>query len=158
MDSDSVLNGIGERGNRRSLAWRVFFEASTRLQGILEVRLKKDSGITLSDYNILLTLFEAPDFQMRMGELADRVTFSPSRLTYLVTRLEKEGFVKKAPSDSDGRGYVARLTELGRSTTEQATAIHQETVRTLLLDDLTDSEIDRIVEAFERVDDQGKGE
>ncbi len=148
------LNSISDANNRRSLAWRVFFEASTRLQGVLETKLKKGSGINLADYNILLTLYEADAKSMRMGELADRTVFSPSRLTYLVSRLEKRGWVDKAPADGDGRGYVATLTASGAELTEKATAIHQETVRELLLDDLTDGEIDRIVDAFERVDDQ----
>ncbi len=153
MEDESALNGIGDSSNRRSLAWRVFFDASTRLQGILEVKLKRDAGLTLSDYNILLTLFEAPETSMRMGELADRVTFSPSRLTYLVSRLVKDGLVDKIQSGEDGRGFIATLTPRGIKKTEEATAIHQETVRRLLLDDLTDSEIDRIVDAFERVDE-----
>ncbi len=154
MESEIPLNSIGDADNRRSLAWRVFFEASTRLQGVLETKLKKDPGITLADYNILLTLYEAKEGFLRMGELADQTVFSPSRLTYLVSRLEKQGWVRKAPADGDGRGFVAELTEAGRVLTERATQIHQETVRKLLLDDLTDSEIDRIVDAFERVDEQ----
>ena len=154
MEADTPLNSIGDTSNRRSLAWRVFFEASTRLQGVLETKLKKSSGINLADYNILLTLYEAEGRSMRMGELADRTVFSPSRLTYLVSRLEKKGWIVKVPADGDGRGFVATLTPEGTALTEDATAIHQETVRALLLDDLTDSEIDRIVDAFERVDEQ----
>lgn len=154
MEAETPLNSIGEPGNRRSVAWRVFFEASTRLQGVLETKLKKSAGITLADYNILLTLYEAPEKSLRMGELADRTVFSPSRLTYLVSRLEKNDWVSKSPADSDGRGFIAKLTPKGERLTEEATAIHQATVRSLLLDDLTDSEIDRIVDAFERVDEQ----
>ncbi len=153
MGSDSPLNSIGEPDNRRSQAWRVFFEATTRLQGVLETRLKKDTGVTLADYNILLTLYESPDGQLRMGELADRVVFSPSRLTYLASRLEKSGALEKSPSDLDGRGFIARLTPAGRELTEKVTAIHQEAVRELLLDGMTDADIDSIVEAFERADD-----
>lgn len=156
MESDTPLNSVSDADNRRSLAWRVFFEASTRLQGVLETKLKKDPGITLADYNILLTLFEAEGRSLRMGELADQTVFSPSRLTYLVSRLEKQGWVRKAPADSDGRGFVAELTEEGMTLTERATEIHQATVRKLLLDDLTDSEIDRIVDAFERVEEQSR--
>lgn len=158
MEAEEPLNAIGEPGNRRSLAWRFFFEASTRLQGVLEARLKKATGTSLADYNILLALYESPGRKLRMGELADRVVFSPSRLTYLVSRLEKLGAVRKAPSTEDGRGYEAKLTEEGIALTEQVTAIHQDTVRELLLDELTDAEIDRIVDAFERVDEQFKNE
>lgn len=149
----SALNGIGDRDNRRSLAWRIFFEASTRLQGILETRMKAESGLSLSDYNILLTLYEAPSRRMRMGELAEHLGYSPSRLTYLVNQLGREGWVERVPSDDDRRGFVAFLTEQGITTTELASRIHQETVRELLLDDMTDAHIDMIVEAFGQMDD-----
>lgn len=149
----SAINGIGDRDNRRSLAWRLFFEASTRLQGILESRMKSESGISLSDYNILLTLFEAPGRQMRMGELSEHLGYSPSRLTYLVNQLGRQGWVERVPSDDDRRGYVARLTDSGVEITENASRIHQETVRELLLDDMTDAHIDMIVEAFGYLDD-----
>lgn len=158
VQAEEPLNGVGEPNNRRSLAWRFFFEASTRLQGVLEARLKKATGTSLSDYNILLTLYESPGRKLRMGELADRVVFSPSRLTYLVSRLEKIGAVQKTPSNEDGRGFEAKLTEVGMVLTEKVTAIHQDTVRELLLDELTDAEIDRIVDAFERVDEHYKNE
>ncbi|WRS29809.1 MarR family transcriptional regulator [Actinomycetaceae bacterium MB13-C1-2] len=146
--ASSAMNGIGDRDNRRSLAWRVFFEASTRLQGILESRMKAESGISLSDYNILLTLYEAPNRQMRMGELSEHLGYSPSRLTYLVNQLGRQKWIDRVPSDDDRRGYVARLTEPGIEITERASHIHQETVRELLLDDMTDAHIDMIVEAF----------
>lgn len=147
------LNGINDRDNRRSLAWRVFFEASTRLQGVLETRLKAGASMSLVDYNILLTLYEAPNRSLRMGELAERLGFIPSRMTYLISGLAKEGWVTKAPSGTDGRGFVANLTDLGSEVTEKASQIHQSTVRELLLDDLTDAHIDKIVEAFEHLEE-----
>lgn len=147
------INGIDERDNRRSLAWRIFFEASTRLQGIIESRMKSEGGISLSDYNILLSLYEAPGRQMRMGELADYLAYSPSRLTYLVNQLGREKWVERVPSDDDKRGFVARLTPEGVQITEYASRIHQEAVRELLLDEMTDAHIDAIVEAFGHLED-----
>ncbi len=145
-------NGIEESDNRRSLAWRVFFEASTRLQGVLETQLKAGADMSLSDYNILLMLYETENKRMRMGELAERLGFIPSRLTYLVGGLIKQGWVDKQPSGKDRRGYVAVLTKEGIEATEQASRIHQATVRELLLDDLTDAHIDQIVDAFSHLD------
>ena len=72
-----------QANSARAAAWRVFFEASGRLQGILETRLKRAYGVSMPDYNILLALWEAPSHRLRMGELADRVVYSPSRVTYL---------------------------------------------------------------------------
>ncbi len=142
-----------EQETRRTLAWRIFFEASTRLQGVLETRLKADAKVSLVDYNILLTLYEAPGRSFRMGELAEHLGFIPSRTTYLVSGLIKDGLVEKRQSGRDGRGYVVTLTPKGVQQTELATQIHQNTVRGLLLDDLTDAHIDGIVEAFEHLED-----
>lgn len=150
-------NGIEESDNRRSLAWRVFFEASTRLQGVLETQLKAGADMSLSDYNILLMLYETENKRMRMGELAERLGFIPSRLTYLVGGLIKQGWVDKQPSGKDRRGYVAVLTKEGIEATEQASRIHQATVRELLLDDLTDAHIDQIVDAFSHLDLRAPG-
>ncbi len=152
LDSSNFSSGRGggpEQENRRLLAWRVFFDASTRLQGVLETHLKEGAEISLSDYNILSALIESPAHSLRMGDLAARLGYSPSRLTYLVSGLVKEGWVIKRPSGDDGRGFVAALTENGVERTNEATRIHQDTVRRLLLDDLTDAHIDMIVEAFE---------
>lgn len=154
--TDNPMNGIEERDNKRSLAWRIFFEASTRVQGILENQLKVGVDMSLSDYNILLMLYESPGHRMRMGELAENLGFIPSRLTYLVARLTKAGWVEKQPSGRDRRGYVAVLTPKGIAATEKASRIHQATVRELLLDELTDVHIDQIVEAFGHLDLRGR--
>lgn len=156
LSRDRSANGIEERDNRRSLAWRVFFEASTRLQGLLETQLKTGAGMSLSDYNILLMLYESPGQRMRMGELAERLGYIPSRLTYLVGTLIKAGWVEKQPSGKDRRGYVAVLSQEGIDATEMASRIHQDTVRELLLDELTDAHIDQIVAAFEHLDLHGR--
>lgn len=146
------MNPINDPANRRSQAWRVFFEASGRLQGLLETRLKRSFNLSVSDYNVLLALWEAPRHRLRMGELAERVVYSPSRLTYLVTNLAHDGWVQKVPSTSDGRGYEAVLTDTGVATVLAATELHQETVRHYLLDGMTDGDIDQIVRVFATLD------
>lgn len=152
------MNLINDPSNRRSVAWRVFFEASGRLQGILESRLKRAFGLSMADYNVLLALWESPDHRLRMGELAERVVYSPSRLTYLVTHLEHDGWVEKTPAASDGRGLDAVLTQLGIDTVLAATEIHQETVREFLLDAMSDDDIDQIVKVFGALDTKLKRE
>lgn len=142
------MNPINETGNNRSAAWRVFFEASGRLQGILESRLKREFGLSMPDYNVLLALWEAPGRVLRMGELAGKVVYSPSRLTYLVTNLVQDGWVTKSPASNDGRGYEASLTDSGVQTVLAATELHQQTVRQYLLDAMTDEDIDQIVKVF----------
>ena len=59
MESRARLTPIVQANSARAAAWRVFFEASGRLQGILETRLKRTYGVSMPDYNILLALWEA---------------------------------------------------------------------------------------------------
>lgn len=157
MDDRPGLNPITDPGNDRAAAWRVFFEASGRLQGILETRLKRTFGVTMPDYNILLALWEAPKHRLRMGELADKVVYSPSRVTYLVSNLSRDGWVERVPSAIDRRGYDACLTTQGVETVLAATELHQQTVREYLLDGMTDDDIGAIVKVFSTLDSRLKG-
>lgn len=151
-------NPINDATKIRSRAWRVFFEASGRLDGVLQSNLRRRFGLSLSDYNILLTLWEARGHVLRMGELADRVVYSPSRLSYLVTQLVKDGLVRKERASGDKRGFVASLTEQGEQTFLKATRLHQRIVREYLLDALSDDDISQIVRIFGGLDSRLRGE
>ena len=72
-------------------AWRAYFEATQMLTEVLERRLKQDCGMSLADYNLLLLLYESPEGRLRLGELASRMVFSPSRITYQVKTLVARG-------------------------------------------------------------------
>ena len=158
VESRARLTPIVQANSARAAAWRVFFEASGRLQGILETRLKRTYGVSMPDYNILLALWEAPAHRLRMGELADRVVYSPSRVTYLVSNLSRDGWVERIASKVDRRGYDACLTTQGIQTVLAATELHQQTVSEYLLDGMTDSDIDAIARVFSTLDSRLKGE
>ena len=158
MESRARLTPIVQANSARAAAWRVFFEASGRLQGILETRLKRTYGVSMPDYNILLALWEAPGHRLRMGELADRVVYSPSRVTYLVSNLSRDGWVERIPSAVDRRGYDACLTTQGIETVLAATELHQQTVSEYLLDGMTEADIDSIVKVFSTLDSRLRGD
>lgn len=61
-------------------AWQLYFETTAQLTARIEERLKAH-GCSLMDYQVLLLLYNAPERRMRMGELAHRLVFSPSRLS-----------------------------------------------------------------------------
>lgn len=126
-------------------AWRIFFEASARLQGILENRLKRQFGLTLPDYNVLLALWESPRHALRMGDLAQRVIFSPSRLTYITTHLERDGWVRRKTVKEDRRSSCACLTSQGEEVVKRANALHQMMIREYLLEGFNEEEIRDIV-------------
>lgn len=142
------MNPIDDPTNSRSQAWRVFFRVTGRLEGAIEAALRRTFSLTTADYNILLALWEADFHSLRMGELADRVVYSPSRITYLVSNLVKDGLVERVPSREDGRGFEAILTEAGVARVLAATEVHQQIVRESFLDGMTEEEIDEVVRIF----------
>jgi DNA-binding MarR family transcriptional regulator len=86
-------------------------------------------------------LSEAPDRRLRMKDLAQGTTFSRSRLSHAMSRLENAGWVRREACPSDKRGTVAVLTEDGFSVLEAAAPGHVAAVRQWLFDGLTVAQV-----------------
>lgn len=132
-------------------AWRAYFEATQMLEDLLERRLKAECGMTLADYNVLLLLTESEGGRLRLGELASRMVFSPSRVTYQVKNLVGRGLIERRAAECDRRGYEAVLTGEGRSAFRRAAAIHARQVDELFLERLEPGEADVLARVFSRV-------
>ncbi|MDA0564838.1 MarR family transcriptional regulator [Streptomonospora sp. S1-112] len=138
------------RGSAQRRAWRPYIEASLLLETRLDEDLRSSAGMSLMDYHLLLVLAEAPGRRLRMGELAGRMVFSPSRLTYQVKALERRGWVVRHPSAEDRRVAFAVLTAAGLEALRDADRTHIATVRRLFTDDLDDHELDVLSRVFTR--------
>ena len=75
----------------------------------IDERLEREHGLSLSSYEVLLLLSEAPRNAMRMGELADSLLLSRSGLTRLVDRMVARDLVERHSCADDRRGTYARL-------------------------------------------------
>jgi DNA-binding MarR family transcriptional regulator len=133
------------------LAWRTFVESSWALHTRLEEELRATTGLSMNDYHVLVVLSEAPDRRLRMGELAGRLVFSPSRVTYQITSMVKRGLVRKQSCADDGRGQEAVLTDEGMEALRAAAPLHLITVRDAFIDRLDDEELAVIHRVFDRV-------
>ncbi|MFC8452646.1 MarR family winged helix-turn-helix transcriptional regulator [Kitasatospora sp. NPDC057223] len=132
-------------------AWRGFVAASNLLNRRLERQLKEESGLSHTQYEILVHLSAAPGGSLRMTELADRLITSKSGLTYQVTQLEKAGLVGRRSCPSDVRGVFADLTEAGREAVRQAAPGHVALVRELLIDVLSPEQLTALAEGLGEV-------
>jgi DNA-binding MarR family transcriptional regulator len=132
-------------------AWRAFIESSWALHTRLEDELRAATGLSMSDYHVMVTLSEAPQHRLRMGELAGRLVFSPSRLTYQISTMVKRGLVVRQACPDDGRGQEAVLTTAGLTALREAAPAHLATVRACFIDDLDDAEIAILTRVFERL-------
>ncbi|MFU8851453.1 MarR family winged helix-turn-helix transcriptional regulator [Micromonospora sp. SL1-18] len=135
----------------RMAAWRAYIEASQRLFTQVEDDLRTVSELSFADYHVLVLLSEAPGQRLRMGELASRLIFSPSRLTYQISSMQKRGLVARQSCPEDRRGSEAVLTAAGLLALREAAPHHLRSVRAHLMDDLDDAEVACLTRVFERL-------
>ncbi|MFS8203386.1 MarR family winged helix-turn-helix transcriptional regulator (plasmid) [Streptomyces sp. CWNU-52B] len=127
-------------------AWRAYIAASHLLEDALDRQLQQEAGLPHLYYSILANLSEAPDRRLRMTDLAERTKITRSRLTYAVSRLEKDGAVRREGCPTDKRGSTAVLTDEGMTLLERTAPGHVETVRSALFDHLTPEQVGQLEE------------
>ncbi|MFD3835090.1 MarR family winged helix-turn-helix transcriptional regulator [Streptomyces sp. NPDC058642] len=138
-------------------AWRAYLAASHLLEDALDRQLQQDAGMPHLYYSILANLSEAPERRMRMTDLAEGLKITRPRLTYAVTRLEKDGLVGRESCRWDKRGSIAVLTAEGLAVLERAAPGHVETVRAALFDRLTAEQVGQLEEICASVADGLQG-
>jgi DNA-binding MarR family transcriptional regulator len=131
--------------------WRAFLAASQLFFTQLDRELQRDGGLPHTYYEILVRLSEAPDWRMRMSDLAERSLSSRSRLSHAVARLEQNGWIRRDPCSDDRRGAFAVLTDDGFEVLDHASRGHVEGVRTHLFDQLTADELSTLREVSEKL-------
>lgn len=127
-------------------AWRGLIDCWRLLGDQLERGLSRRSGMSLTDYDVLVHLSEAPERRLRMTELAGVSLLSKSRLSHQITRLERIGWVARTDCPTDRRGAYAVLTDDGMHALEDAAPGHVEDVRELLLAALNRKQISQLGE------------
>jgi DNA-binding MarR family transcriptional regulator len=132
-------------------AWRAVVESSQRLLTQLDDDLRETSELSFADYHVLVLLSEAPRRRLRMGELANRLIFAPSRLTYHIGTMEKRGLVARQPCPEDGRGSEAVLTDAGLAALRAAAPDHLRSVRRHFVDDLDEADLAVLTKIFTRL-------
>ena len=113
--------------------WRAFLAGTALIEDRLDAALRP-YGLDLGEYEILVKLSEAPDRQLRMSELADKVRQSRSRLTHTVGRMERKELIRRTACPDDRRGVVALLTAKGFGLLQQAAPTHVRSVRDSFVD------------------------
>ncbi len=133
------------------VAWRAFLHGTSLLFERLDQELQSRSGLSSTDYEILVFLSESDDHRLRMSELADSVLVSRSRLTYRVDQLAKRGLVIREACEEDARGMNARLTAEGMALLESAAPGHVDDVRRLLIDAIPAERLSFFTELFQSI-------
>jgi DNA-binding MarR family transcriptional regulator len=117
--------------------WRQYLSVMRLLPDLLNTTLVRNHDLTLIDYEVLARLSEAPQHRMRMTELAEGALLSKSRLSHQISRMERDGLVRREPCETDGRGFFAVLTDAGWHKLLGAVPTHVADVRENFVDPLS---------------------
>lgn len=111
------------------------------LPSALDSAMTEQAGISFFEYQVLATLSEHPEATLRMSELASSTSSSLSRLSHAIARLEHRGLVARRRCGGVGRSSVAVLTAKGRAKLEASAPGHVASVRALVIDSLSASQV-----------------
>lgn len=100
----------------------------------------EDSGLSESDYAVLLALSRADDHWLRTSDLATAIFWERSRVSHQVKRMAERGLVRRERSAADQRGSEVHMTPAGLDALREASGPHLRTVRRLFVDALSDEE------------------
>jgi len=110
-------------------AWHGMLTLYSRVMRDLDRDLLASHQISVREFDVLITLTNAPDYRLRMSDLAQQVMLTPSGLTRLVERLERARLVERQADPRDARSFHAVLTDLGAQRLEEARATHNAVIR-----------------------------
>ncbi len=131
--------------------WQSLARVLVRLRSALDQDLQREAGISHFDYQVMAALSEAPERTLRLRDVAARAEGSLPRLSQVICRLEKNGWVQRRPDPNDGRSTLATLTEEGWDKIVVTAPGHVEAVRHHVFDPLTKAQQRQLLEITQRI-------
>jgi len=132
-------------------AWRAYLDGTRLLFQALDRQLETEADLSLTDYELLVRLSEAPGGRLRMRDLADATLSTRSGVTRAVTRAVRAGWVRRVECEDDRRGMNAELTESGQEKLAASAPGHVRAVRENLLDLLTPDQLTELADIGDRM-------
>ena len=115
----------------------------------LDRRLRDECGLSMDDFDVLAAIQRSSD--SKMSDLAADLSFSPSRLTNVIQRMEHNGWVERQATSEDKRVKTLSLTTAGRRVLDEAWPRNAQAIRELFLDQVTDEDRRILDDTFTRI-------
>jgi DNA-binding MarR family transcriptional regulator len=117
---------------RPAETWLRIVQVHDRITHRVDSALHRQHDLSLTAFEALRRIADAPGERATMGEVAEAVGLSRPGVTSTVTRLVADGLVIRERADGDKRLLHARLTPAGRQRVDAAAATHDDLVAHLL--------------------------
>lgn len=122
-------------------AWRELAGVLVWLPAALDAQLQADAGLSHFEYQVLSVLSTSPERTARMGDLAALANGSPSRLSHVVGRAEKQGWVTRSTDPGNKRIVLATLTDAGWEKVAATAPGHVDAVRRFVFEPLNPAQV-----------------
>jgi len=139
-----------ERPDAR-VAWHALLQVSSRVVKEFDRQLDLNHRMSVNEFDVLITLDNAPQRRLRMTDLAHAVLLSSGGLTRLVGRLEDRCLVQRDPDPDDARSFQATLTETGQARLSEARLTHDAVIEEHLGARLSSDEVATLTRVLARV-------
>ena len=137
----------------RQEIWRVLLRGQRSMLLRLSAPLKQQHGLTVPQYEALLTLWECPQRSLPASELAKHLLYSSGSASHLISRLEERGLVERETRDEDARVVRVRLTGEGEALISAATDAHVEQLKAEFEPLINDDEVEVLLRFVRRLAD-----
>ncbi|MCV7344705.1 MarR family winged helix-turn-helix transcriptional regulator [Mycolicibacterium rhodesiae] len=119
--------------------WRNYLALNGRLQAAMNRQLQARCGLSLADYEVLVTLSERGP--ARVLELAEALDWEQSRLSHHLARMRGRGLIERHNTEQDRRGASVEITADGMDALRAAAPDHVALVRSVLFEGMTPTQL-----------------
>jgi DNA-binding MarR family transcriptional regulator len=106
--------------------WDRFVTLHGRVEREIAKAMQRRHGVGLSEFRALRMLATAPDGELRMQDLADRLGLDQSSVSRLAARLDTAGLTRRDLCPDDRRGVYTVITDAGRALHDIASPTYRE--------------------------------
>jgi DNA-binding MarR family transcriptional regulator len=131
--------------------WLALVGVLIKLPAALDEQLQRDAGMNHFEFLAMMGLYRHEGHCKRMSELAVLTNGSLSRLSQVISRLEKRGWVRRTPDPTDGRCTLAVLTDAGQAKLLDTVPGNADAIRSLIFAPLTKGQTRQLREISHRI-------
>ena len=127
--------------NERVAAWVNLQQTNRVIQALVEERLKAATDLSWAEFEVLWRLEVPTEQPLQMNEIAEQLLGSPSGITRMADRLERDGLIERETPRENRRIVHVKLTERGVSVLAEARAAFGEALSHSFSAHLSEDEI-----------------
>lgn len=143
-------------GPEERASWAALLMLHRTVVRELDTELAREHRLAVSEFDVLITLSNAPGWRLGMSALAQGARLSPAGTTHLVTRLERDGLVERASDPADRRKWYTALTDRGDRRLRAARRTYDAVVRRRFVAVTTPAERQALRQLWQRLSSGSK--